>query len=90
MRSGRLHAASEEELSDLSVWLEHHPDNVTEEVRFEAIDFLHQTIEAIETYPATVYVPTQFVSALHGVIDDWAEVLGAHNESLETTITVTG
>ncbi|TYO65471.1 hypothetical protein FXV83_16175 [Bradyrhizobium hipponense] len=88
MRSGRLVAANEEELSDLAVWLENHPDDVTHEVRFEAIDFLLETMEAVETYPATVYVPTHLVDALVGVIEDWAEVLGAHNESLETHLLV--
>jgi hypothetical protein len=88
MRSGRLIAASEEELSDLSVWLENHPDDVTHEVRFEAIDFLDQTIDAVDAYPSTIYVPSHLVEALVGLIEDWAEVLGAHNESLETTIMV--
>lgn len=88
MRSGRLVAASEEELSDLAVWLENHPDEVTHEVRFEAIDFLHKTMDAVETFPSTVYVPTHLVDALVGVIEDWSEVLGAHNESLTTTMLV--
>lgn len=84
MRSGRLVVASEEELDDLSVWLELHPDDVTLEIRFEAIDFLHQTIEAVSTFPSTVYVPTHLVDAIDGVIEDWAEVLAAHDESFET------
>jgi hypothetical protein len=89
MRSGRLNAASEEELNDLADWLEHpeHVPSVSHEVRFEAIDFLLETMEAVQTYPMTVYVPTHLVVAIKDVIDDWAEVLGAHNESLETTIT---
>jgi putative heme iron utilization protein len=88
MRSGRLVAASEEELSDLAAWLHDHPDDVTLEVRFEAIDFLLETMEAVETYPMTVYVPTPLVDALVGVIEDWGEVLSAHNESLTTTMMV--
>jgi hypothetical protein len=89
MRSGRLNAASEEELDDLATWLEHHPDDVTQEVRFEAIDFLLETMGAVETYPSTVYVPTHLVDAIDGVIDDWAEVLSAHDESLETHLVIT-
>ena len=38
LRSGRLSAANETELSDLGVWLEHHPEEVSEDVRFQAID----------------------------------------------------
>jgi hypothetical protein len=88
MRSGRLIAASEEELSDLAAWLVDHPDDVTHEVRFEAIDFLNKIADSTATYPCTVYVPTNLVDAIGGVIEDWAEVLFAHSETLSTTLLV--
>lgn len=87
-RSGRLHAASEEELNDLADWLHHHPEDVALEARWEAIDFLLETMEAVQTYPMTVYVPTKLVDAIDGVIDDWVEVLSAHNENFATHLVI--
>ena len=88
MRSGRLNAANETELADLGVWLEHHPEEVSEDVRFQAIDFIDQTIDAAEAYPCCIYVPTHLVDALVGVIEDWTEVLTAHDESFLTNLMV--
>ncbi|WP_439357891.1 hypothetical protein [Bradyrhizobium sp. DASA03007] len=72
----------------MAAWLVDHPDDVTHEVRFEAIDFMHKTIDAVETYPCTVYVPTHLVDAINGVIDDWTEVLSAHDENFETNLVI--
>jgi hypothetical protein len=88
LRSGRLSAANETELSDLGVWLEHHPEEVSEDVRFQAIDFIDQTIDAVESYPCCICVPTHLVDALVGVIEDWTEVLTAHDESFLTNMMV--
>jgi hypothetical protein len=88
MRSGRLNAANETELADLGVWLEHHPEEVSEDVRFQAIDFIDETIDATEAYPCTIYVPMHLVDAIVGVIEDWVEVLSAHEEDFLTTMMV--
>jgi hypothetical protein len=88
IRSGRLNAANETDLADLLVWLNEHPDDISEEVRVQAKDFLAQTIDATEAYPCTIYVPTHLVDALTGVIEDWVEVLGSHDEDFLTTLMV--
>ncbi len=89
MSSGLLVAASEEDLDDLVIWLTDHPDEVPAEARLAAELWLSRTIIEITSYPAVIVVPTEHVAAINGVIDDWAEILSAHDEPFHTHTTDT-
>jgi uncharacterized protein (DUF2342 family) len=88
MRTALLNAANEEELSDLAVWLESHPDEVTHENRFEAIDWLHRMMDETAAYPCSIAVPSHLIDAIDGVIEDWIEVLTSHDESFLTDLVI--
>ncbi len=84
--SGLLTAASDTELADLSVWLEDHPADMDETMRWAAQSWLDSMIENTTAYPAFIVVPSHYCEALDEVIEDWCEILTAHGETFETTL----
>jgi hypothetical protein len=78
-----LHLHSEEEATDLSVWVFDHCDGTIEVTRqLEA--WLDQTIQSTRHWPIEVQVPPELVAPLEATIDDWGEVLSAHDEAFNS------
>jgi hypothetical protein len=89
---------SDEEASDLIAWLDHHPQpedfdgpNVEElygEATREAaqawLQMMRDTGEGPDSYPIHAPIPLRLIPVIDAVIDDWAEVLGSHNEETYT------
>jgi hypothetical protein len=84
---------SEEELGSLVEWLREHPDeddmkadglNPALKPRLDA--FLQTLDTSHDTIPFYVPVPLDLAPLLEWVMDDWAEVLGSHNEALESEL----
>lgn len=87
-----LIAHSEEEIADLRTWLAEHPD--AEDMKAEGmdpavkprIDQLFAIVLDHGAFPSCWPVPPDLVPVLEWVIEDWAEVLGSHNEEFHTEL----
>ena len=86
--SARLTAANANELVDLADWLEDHPAETDEGLRWKVQDWLIELVENTSAYPSFIAVPTEYVEVLDEVIDDWVEILTAHDEPFLTALQV--
>ena len=84
--SGLLTAANEEELSDLLEWLSDHPADLDCMMRWQAQTWLGDVMHDTKVYPASIVVPSDHCEAIDGVIEDWCEILTAHDEEFLTTL----
>ena len=81
-----LWAANTDEIDDLIIWLDDHPDDVDPLSRDAAAQWLVEFWRNTEAFPASVAVPEGAVDVLDALIEDWTEVLTAHNEEFLTEL----
>lgn len=83
-----LYLHSEEERYDLAEWLRCHDGEPDYPAGMSmTADWLCAL--TVGDYPARVPVPAEHVEPMNVIIDDWIEVLAAHDESLESRLEVT-
>lgn len=90
-----LISASEEDVADLTTWLDEHP--AAEDMKEAGIDPATKgRLDALfgkirerdkDAYPCYTPVPLDLVPVLDWVIDDWCEVLASHDEGFSTELT---
>ena len=81
-----LRAANAEEISDLIFWLDDHPDEMGPSSRDAVAEWLAEFWRNAEAYPCSGAVPEEAVEVLDAVIEDWTEVLTAHDEEFLTEL----
>jgi hypothetical protein len=83
-----LTAANASELADLVDWLEDHPADTDADLRWKAKSWLGDVMDETDVYPAFIAVPSNLVEVIDEVIEDWVEILTAHDEGFLTTLQV--
>ena len=76
-----LNAANADEIDDLILWLDNHPDEIDPSIRHAAAQWLVELLRRTEAFPAVAAVPEGIEEVLDALIDDWIEVLTAHDEA---------
>ncbi len=79
-------AANAEEVHDLITWLDDHPDGVNTMSRDAVAQWLMDFLQNTEVFPSLTAVPEWAVDVLDAVIEDWIEVLTAHDERFLTEL----
>ncbi|MEH2517417.1 hypothetical protein V1279_002990 [Bradyrhizobium sp. AZCC 1610] len=83
-----LTAANAEEIHDLITWLDDHPADVSSQWRDATAHWLMVFVENTDAFPAFIAVPEELIETLDAVIEDWVEVLTAHNEDFLTELKI--
>jgi hypothetical protein len=81
-----LWAANADEIDDLVIWLDDHPDDVVPSSRDAVAQWLVEFLRTAEAFPASATVPERAVDVLDALIEDWIEVLIAHDEGFLTEL----
>ena len=81
-----LWAANADEIDDLILWLDHHPEDVDPLSRDAVAQWLVELLRKAEAFPSSAAVPEGAVDVLDALIDDWTEVLTAHDEGFLTEL----
>jgi hypothetical protein len=81
-----LWAANVDEIDDLIIWLDNHPDDVDPLSRDAAAQWLVDLLRNAKAFPYFAAVPEGAVDVLDALIDDWTEVLTAHDEGFLTEL----
>jgi hypothetical protein len=80
-----LWAANADEIDDL-IWLDNHPDDVDPSSRDAVAQWLVDLLQNTEAFPSSAAVPEGAVGVLDALIEDWTEVLTAHDEGFLTEL----
>lgn len=75
-----LWAANADEIDDLIIWLDYHPDDVGALFRDAVAQWLVEFLRNAEAFPSSAAVPEEAIDVLDALIEDWTEVLTAHDE----------
>lgn len=75
-----LWAANADEIDDLIIWLDNHPDHVDSLSRDAVAQWLVEFLRNAEAFPSSAAVPEGAIDVLDALIGDWTEVLTAHDE----------
>jgi hypothetical protein len=81
-----LWAANADEIDDLIIWLDDHPDDVDSSSRGAVAQWLVDFLRNAEAFPSATTVPEVALDVLDALIDDWIEVLSAHDEEFLTEL----
>lgn len=81
-----LWAANADEIYDLIIWSDHHPDDVDPLSRDAVAQWLVELLRNAEAFPSSSAVPEEAVDVLDALIEDWTEVLTAHDEGFLTEL----
>jgi hypothetical protein len=81
-----LWVANADEIDDLIIWLDHHPDNVDPLSRDSVAQWLVELLRNAEVFPSSAAVPEGAIDVLDALIEDWTEVLTAHDEAFLTEL----
>jgi hypothetical protein len=81
-----LRAANADEIDDLIIWLDNHPDDVEPLSRDALAEWLVEFLRNAEVFPFSIAVPEGAVEVLDALIEDWTEVLTAHDEGFLTEL----
>jgi hypothetical protein len=81
-----LWAANADEIDDLIIWLDNHPDDVDPLSRDAVSQWLVGLLRNAEAFPSSAAVPEGAVYVLDALIEDWTEVLTAHDEGFLTEL----
>ena len=81
-----LWAANADEIDDLIIWLDNHPDHVDPLSRDAVAQWLAELLRSAEAFPSSAAVPEGAVDVLDALIEDWIEVLTAHDEGFLTEL----
>jgi hypothetical protein len=81
-----LWAANADEIDDLIIWLDNHPDEVDPLSRDAVAQWLVEFLRKAEAFPSSAAVPEGAVDVLDALIEDWTEVLTAHDEGFLTEL----
>jgi len=80
-----LWAANADEIDDLIIWLDNHPDDVDPLSRDALAERLVEFLRNAEAFPFSIAVP-EGAEVLDALIEDWTEVLTAHDEGFLTEL----
>lgn len=81
-----LWAANRDEIDDLIIWLDDHPDDADLLARDAVAHWLVNLWQNTNEFPSSTVVPRWAAGLLGALIEDWAEVLTAHNEEFFTNL----
>jgi hypothetical protein len=81
-----LRAANADEIDDLIIWLDNHPDDVDPLSRDAVAQWLVELLQNAKAFPSAAAVPEGAVDVLDALIEDWTEVLTAHDEGFLTEL----
>lgn len=81
-----LWAANADEIDDLIIWLDNHPDDVDPLSRDAVAQWLVEFLRSANAFPSSAAVPERAVDVLDALIEDWTEVLIAHDEGFLTEL----
>jgi hypothetical protein len=81
-----LRAASADEIDDLIIWSDNHPDDVDPLSRDVVAQWLVEFLRNTKAYPSSAAVPEGAVDVIDALIEDWTEVLTAHDEGFLTEL----
>lgn len=81
-----LYVNSEEEVSDLIAWSEDHPDDASLASRDAVAQWLVEFRRSANGFPSSLRVPAEIIDVLDALIEDWVEVLTAHNAEFATEL----
>ena len=81
-----LWAANADEIDDLIIWLDNHPVDLDPLSRDAVAQWLVEIWRNAEAFPSSVGVPEGAVDVLDALIEDWTEVLTAHDEGFLTEL----
>jgi hypothetical protein len=81
-----LWAANADEIDDLIIWLDNHPDDVDPLSRDAVAQWLVELLRSAEAFPSSSAVPEGAVDVLDALIEDWTEVLTAHDDGFLTEL----
>jgi hypothetical protein len=81
-----LRAANADEIDDLIIWLDSHPDDVEPLSRDALAEWLVEFLRNAEAFPFSIAVQEGAVEVLDALIEDWTEVLTAHDEGFLTEL----
>jgi hypothetical protein len=81
-----LWVANADEIDDLIIWLDNHPDDVEPLSRDALAEWLVEFLRNAEAFPFSIAVPEGAVEVLDALIEDWTEVLIAHDEGFLTEL----
>jgi hypothetical protein len=71
-----------DEIDDLIIWLDNHPG----ESRDAVAQWLVELLRNAEAFPSSAAIPEGAVDVLDALIEDWTEVLTAHDEGFFTEL----
>lgn len=81
-----LWAANADEIDDLIIWLDNHPDDVDPLSRDAVAQWLAELLQNAKAFPYSAAIPEGAVDVLDALIEDWTEVLTAHDEGFLTEL----
>jgi hypothetical protein len=81
-----LWAANVDEIDDLIIWLDDHPDDADPLSRGAVAQWLVDLLRNAKAFPFSAAVPEGAVEVLDALIEDWIEVLIAHDEDFLTEL----
>lgn len=81
-----LWVANADEVDDLIIWLDDHPDDADLLSRNAVAQWLVELLRNAETFPSSIAVPEGAIDVLDALIEDWTEVLTAHDEGFLTEL----
>jgi len=81
-----LWAAHADEIDDLIIWLGNHPGDVDPLSRDAVAQWLVELLRNAEAFPSSAAIPEGAVDVLDALIEDWTEVLTAHDEGFFTEL----
>ncbi len=81
-----LWAANADEIDDLIIWSDNHPDDVDPLFRDIVAQWLVEFLRNAGAFPYSIAVPEGAVEVLDALIEDWTEVLTAHDEGFLTEL----
>jgi hypothetical protein len=81
-----LWAANADEIDDLIYWLLDHPNELIQSSRDALARWLSEFRRGANGFPCSAAVPEASISALGALIDDWIEMLTAHDEEFLTEL----
>jgi hypothetical protein len=84
--TAKLWAANVDEIDDLIYWLQDHPDELNPSSRDALARWLFEFRRGANGFPCSATVPETELVAVGVLVEDWVEVLTAHDEEFLTEL----
>jgi hypothetical protein len=81
-----LWAENADEIDDLVIWLDNHPDDVEPSSHNAVAQWLVEFLRSAKAFPSSTAIPEGMVDVLDALMEDRIEVLTAHDEGFFTQL----